>query len=316
MARDEDDFEEERPRKPKRRNNDDFDDRPQKKSRRDDDSSEGERPRRTRRREEDLEDDLPRRRPKSKSNLPLILGIVAAILLLTCGGGVYGLYFVFNKAKDKVLETADEMQSFEKMSDIANAMDSFETAHGGFPTNSYDATGRPLLSWRVHILPFLGESVLYEQFKLDEPWDSPHNRALLNRIPRTYLPPDEEMGKTTRGTKTFYRSFSSPGSIMDPKLRKMVDNQIQIGAKINDVKDGLGATLMLIESGDAVEWTKPDDVVMIAGQLPSFGAKRKKPSNIYIVYADGRAHPVPKTVNVDHFFAAITIAGNDVTILP
>ena len=44
-------------------------------------------------------------------------------------------------------------------------------------------SGKPLLSWRVHLLPFLEENELYEQFKLDEPWDSPHNIKLLDQMP-------------------------------------------------------------------------------------------------------------------------------------
>ncbi len=40
------------------------------------------------------------------------------------------------------------------------------------------------LSWRVHLLPFLGHNALYKQFRLEEPWDSPHNQQLLSSMPR------------------------------------------------------------------------------------------------------------------------------------
>jgi hypothetical protein len=51
------------------------------------------------------------------------------------------------------------------------------------------AGGEPLLSWRVAVLPQLGEEDVYRQFKLDEPWDGPHNRALLSRMPKVYAAP-------------------------------------------------------------------------------------------------------------------------------
>ena len=52
-----------------------------------------------------------------------------------------------------------------------------------------NANWRPLLSWRVAILPDLGERELYEQFHLDEPWNSPHNLVLVGRMPKVYAHP-------------------------------------------------------------------------------------------------------------------------------
>ena len=61
-----------------------------------------------------------------------------------------------------------------------------------FPdTAIHDAQGKPLLSWRVHVLPYLdgnGEE-LYQQFHLDEAWDSPHNRQLIKKMPRVFAIP-------------------------------------------------------------------------------------------------------------------------------
>ena len=76
------------------------------------------------------------------------------------------------------------------MKTIALAMYSYHYAHGHFsPAATYDKDGRPLLGWRVLILPYFGEeqyAQLYKEFKLDEPWDSPHNKALLPRMPSCY----------------------------------------------------------------------------------------------------------------------------------
>ena len=44
------------------------------------------------------------------------------------------------------------------------------------PRAILDKNGKPLLSWRAQMLPNLEEIALYEQFHLDEPWDSQHNK--------------------------------------------------------------------------------------------------------------------------------------------
>ena len=60
-------------------------------------------------------------------------------------------------------------------------MNNYEAQHGCFPpAYSVDKDGRPLHSWRVLLLPYLDEEELYKQLRLDEPWDSPHNKAVFD----------------------------------------------------------------------------------------------------------------------------------------
>jgi hypothetical protein len=81
-------------------------------------------------------------------------------------------------------------QSAERMKGITIGMHLFNDEVRTFPRRaSFDAAGQPLLSWRVHLLPQLGQQTLYEQFHLDEPWDSEHNRTLIPKIPSIYRPP-------------------------------------------------------------------------------------------------------------------------------
>ena len=54
------------------------------------------------------------------------------------------------------------------------------------PPASVDKKGTRLLSWRVLILPYIGEEKLHEQFHLDEPWDSKHNKELLAKMPEVF----------------------------------------------------------------------------------------------------------------------------------
>src|SRR5207248_10367 len=99
---------------------------------------------------------------------------------------------------------------------IGRAAHDHADALGYLPNNSYEVrNGKPsgLLSWRVHLLPYLGEKALYNEFKLDEPWDGPTNRKLLARMPAVYASP--EARKKAGEGKTFYRGFTAPGGIFE-----------------------------------------------------------------------------------------------------
>jgi hypothetical protein len=118
-----------------------------------------------------------------------------------------------------------------------------------------DETGKPLLSWRVALLPYLGEKALYDQFKLDEPWDSPHNILLLDKMPTTFMDPiNPQKGMTC------YQVFTGPGTAFE-----------RDGLTLDDFPDGLGKTLLIVETKTQVPWTSPQDLVFHPDQpLPEF----------------------------------------------
>jgi hypothetical protein len=73
---------------------------------------------------------------------------------------------------------------------IMGAIQLYHSEYGVFPpAYTVDPQGRPLLSWRVLLLPYLEEHSLYEEFHFDEPWDSLHNRPLAARMPRIFHSP-------------------------------------------------------------------------------------------------------------------------------
>ena len=89
-----------------------------------------------------------------------------------------------------VRERGRWIQSASNMMQLSTALLSYEARNGRFPAPaSFDKAGKPLLSWRVHILPYLGAAGLYRQFRLDEPWDSAHNRALIPKMPPVFQNP-------------------------------------------------------------------------------------------------------------------------------
>ena len=103
------------------------------------------------------------------------------------------------------------MQSQNNLKQLNLAILVYEHAHGSFPpayTTGKD--GKPLLSWRVHILPYMDQDALYKQFHLDEPWDSEHNKALVAQMPAAYKHPRS----TVAGEgKTHYLTVRSEKSV-------------------------------------------------------------------------------------------------------
>ncbi|MBO0697057.1 MAG: DUF1559 domain-containing protein [Zavarzinella sp.] len=276
------------------RPDDDFDDdRPRRRPR---DEDEDDRPARRRRNEDD---DYP---PRKKSNAGLIVGILVGAFVLCCGGGGFLAYFVvrgakegLNKAMEVVQEANEAQQSETRLTEIGTAMQKHHDALATFPNNSFETGGngsRPLLSWRVHLLPYLGQDALYKQFKLDEPWDSPNNIKLLTRMPDVYGSP--EARKKAGDGKTFYRGFTAPGGIFE-KPPRPGDPVPRI--KITDIPDGTVNTILVIDAGEAVEWTKPDDLDFSPGRpRPALGGAYPNFPQVVVLMADGKVRMLTRSV--------------------
>ena len=128
-------------------------------------------------------------------------------------------------------------------------MHNYHSANNAFPKPAItDKEGKPLLSWRVAILPYIEQQELYNKFKLDEPWDSPHNKALLEGDAADL--PLPEPGQAPSRSRRPTRSSSATGALFEKGQ--------DVG--IADVTDGTSNTLMVVEAKEAVPWTKPDDL--------------------------------------------------------
>lgn len=126
-----------------------------------------------------------------------------------------------------------------------------------------DAEGKPLYSWRVLILPILGEDELYKQFHLDEPWDSPHNLPLSRKRCRAF--DSVHNGEKDAGL-TRFQVLVGPGTAFE-----------RDGLTLGDFPDGTENTILVVESGTGVPWSKPEDVVYDpAKPLPPFGQGFKR----------------------------------------
>ena len=133
---------------------------------------------------------------------------------------------------------------------------------GAFPPAAGGKGLHPGLSWRVALLPYVEEDVLYRQFHLDEPWDSPNNIKLLPLMPNAYALP----GANDPPGMTRYRVLVGKGTLFEPLDLEALEPR---GRRLRDFKE-LANAILVVESADPVPWTRPDELDYDpAGPLPA-----------------------------------------------
>lgn len=208
-------------------------------------------------------------------------------------------------------KTAQKQQRISKFRKIALAMLNYESARGTYPPRStFDEDGKPLLSWRVHVLPYMGEEehALYKRFHLDEPWDSEHNKQLVPLMPDVYVDPDPALTDRNAVGRTTFVVPAGVGAAFENSA----------GKPIREITDGTSNTLMLVElwSGAAPYWSRPRDWVMDSSlpweRLPRRGDR----DEVTVSFCDGFVRTIPFSTPGETLRALMTAAGGEVVDLP
>lgn len=202
---------------------------------------------------------------------------------------------------DTLRGASQRTQSQNNLKQLGLAMHNYEGIYGSLPPAAIcDANGKPLLSWRVAVLPFLEQENLYKQFRLNEPWDSEHNQKLIAAMPKMYLLPGA--AKKHELPSTHYQVIVGNNAMFE--LRR--------GTKFAQISDGLSNTLMVVEAENAVPWTKPDDIVYDPKQAPKFGFFFRNSSNA--LFGDGSVRAISKKTKVE--ILHLLIQRNDGQVIP
>jgi len=174
--------------------------------------------------------------------------------------GAIGAGFLL-PATQKVREAAGRASSANNLKQIGLAVHNYHDVHNTFPADIKDKTGKAILSWRVEILPYIEQQALYQQIKLDEPWDSPANKRVAQTQIKTFMSPNATNSQVDGGYGvTHYRGVKGKGMAFDPTVKSL---------NFAGFTDGLSNTIMVVESGDPVAWMRPDDFVVPAkGAIP------------------------------------------------
>jgi hypothetical protein len=245
---------------------------------------------------------------------------------------------------------SQRQRSLNNLKLILLAFHNYHDAYGYFPADIRGKDGKPLLSWRVAILPFIEQDALYRAFKLDEPWDSEHNLKLLAQMPNVYRVGIEPKG----ATHTYYQVFTGPGTLYDPNppaeqpgagfgnegggaagapggaggtatppgigpaaapgeglgAAPAPDGQRRF--KIFQISDGTSNTFGVVEAGPAVPWTKPADI--------PFDPKKPFPKLVgpfndvlHVSMFDGSTHAIRRGVDDTVMTLYVTANGGEVT---
>jgi hypothetical protein len=198
-------------------------------------------------------------------------------------------------------EAARVTQCKCNLKQLGLAFHNYHDAHKAFPPAAIcDQNGSPLLSWRVAILPFSEERDLYDQFHLDEPWDSPHNLPLADSMPPQFRCPSDMRSKPNAAS---YAVVEGSGTYFQPGA----------AVGIKDVKDGSSVTIMAAEvSGNKAPWTKPDNVVFDEGFDGQAEFSSGHPGGWQALMGDGTVRFIRREVPARTIRALFTIAGREI----
>lgn len=176
----------------------------------------------------------------------IVVLVVVVVMACACSGILVALLL---PAVQQARTAARVAQSTNHMKQIALALHNYHDEYGSFPpAYTVDENGQPLHSWRVLILPYLEQGMLYERLNLEEPWDSPANQAVAETMPAIYSSPFLE---SDAGDHTPYVAIAGPNTVISTESSKA----------FRDITVGASNAVMVVEDlANPVVWTQPDDL--------------------------------------------------------
>lgn len=240
--------------------------------------------------------------------------LLLATAILVAGGAIIAAFTFFAISPQVAPFSPGSSQArtcAKNMGLIADAISAYVADHGSYPpAYSVDATGKPLHSWRVLILPYLGYPQLYSQIDLTRPWDSPENAALAAQMPREYrCPADQDLN----AVETSYLGICGTGHQCffeqdHPRLK-------------SELTDGAALTVMITEAtGMGIHWMQPRDLdaaEFVGWNNSSYrGAGSMHPDlRFLVITADGKVWSLSPSASSEELRALVTIAGRE-TVYP
>lgn len=247
----------------------------------------------------------------SGSSKVLRLIATACVALMLVGTGIVLLFQYGTAGIAQIQSNAQRGACRNNARQIAMAMNAYADDYGTYPTPTVtDAAGKPLYSWRVLLLPYLGHQKLYERFNLNEAWDSQTNSQLMYERPRDYGSP----AAGNAWSEPNYMVVTGPGTLF-PKSGPLRPDQIL---------DRPEQTLLIVEVArpsnaanmGELSWTQPGDLD-IGKMIPAINGKDgieiggNHDGGATAATCDGRDHFLPETLTAGEVRALITPDGGE-----
>ena len=257
-----------------------------------------------------------------------VIGLIVVVILLASRGGDQTKQEVASATDDRgndgslgilgqvigLRDRARKLNQAKKMRAISNAIYKLANANENKIYPNVGSNGLPArmdgrkvgLSWRVYILPFLGEQKLYAAFNHNEPWDGPNNKKLIERMPDVFRAPDV----TGTGKTSIHVFVSKPGNYRLPRLSgrhpspfrefEKGDKQAR-GRRARDIRDGFYNTLMFVKAGPdkADIWTKPTGIPFDSHENPLESLGTIPREGFWVAFFDGVVGQIKPTISLD-----------------
>jgi hypothetical protein len=216
-------------------------------------------------------------------------------------------------------------QSITNLKQIGLGLHNFHSAFASYPPAIvFGPDGKPWHSWRVLILPYLGEMRLYNRYDFTQPWDSPKNRVLIDQMPSVYR--DPQNGEATDST-THYAALVGEKTAFPPQGSRITiakgaaSGDLFKGVPLLRVTDGTSNTMAIapVDPARKIPWTKPEDIT-VGEDFPGLG----RPGGIFtpariggigvapVLFLDGSARSLSDQIDLATLRALTTIRGGEI----
>ncbi|MDR1959409.1 MAG: DUF1559 domain-containing protein [Planctomycetaceae bacterium] len=209
-----------------------------------------------------------------------------------------------------IQQNAKKSRCANNLKQLTLAMHNYHDSHLKLPPAfTVDKDGKPLHSWRVLLLPYLEHTALYKSIRLEEPWDSEHNKQFHNQMPDLFRCPSCTAGDPKRDT--------AYGMIVGDKAPGRTDGK---GLDMSKITDGTSNTICFAERKTPVCWMAPEDIafdeaVKGINQGPD-GIGSEHPGGVNVSLYDGSVRFFRQTIELDVLRALITHAGGESVSVP
>jgi hypothetical protein len=202
---------------------------------------------------------------------------------------------------------AGRTKSMNNLKQIGLAMHNYHDTMGYFPSDIVGPGGKPLLSWRVQILPYIEQDNMYRQLDLTKAWDDPVNARVLEKMPDIFRVFDRDT--KNKGT-TYWQMPTITQQPNGPRPFHIPGGKLRIA----DISDGTSNTLMVVEATDAVPWAKPGDMAFDPTKSPKIGDRERK--RALVVLGDGSVRKLNLAKMTDESLRALmTVNGAEIVTI-
>lgn len=240
------------------------------------------------------------RRPR-KYSVPLLIGTGFFMVVLACVG--YLLIRAGGRTVQRMTANRGRADSISNLRKISAALNAYASDHGTYPPPVFTVGGNKH-SWRILILPYLNENMLYSKYNVDQAWNSAANMEVCYRLPLVFQ--NQRVSRFAGSQKSDYFLITGPGTLF-PVTGPLSPDQ---------VTDDTGQTLLLIETELIGQgggfWTEPIDFQVQSLQVRGYAQLGGVlDGGFSVATVDGRGHFISEATDPILLEALITANGGE-----